>query len=654
MGCSRGMKFMGKYKPYAVRALVASLAVLLFSGIGRAQAPGEEERILDFQSLIEVREDGLLQVTEIITVRSLGVSIKRGIYRDFPTTYSEKFGFTKRVDFNVTGVLRDNMPEPYHTEDQGNGTRLYIGSSSVFLDPGVYTYTITYTTNRQLAFKEDFVELYWNVTGNGWSFPIDHALAEVTLPAGAMGRILSKEGWTGPAGSTEKNYSSRIDARGTVHFETTRPLAAQEGMTLSVRWQRGFVAEPDRQELLSFYVRDNRDVVAGLCGLLLVLLYYFTVWVIAGRDPSRGTIIPLYDSPDRLSPAALRFITEMGYDHRAFAAAVIDMAVRGHLTISDDGGEYTLTRADTAVQGLPPEEKKISEKLFSQGPSITLESKNHSRISSAIKSFKGSLSLQYEKHYFVKNLGLFVPGLVLSVLILVVSFAMAIGTAPEVFILIWLTFWSMGVSVLLIKVVSAWREVLAKQRYRIITAAGALFITLFSIPFVGAEIFVFVYYLTVGSPWTLVILLGVIALNILFYFLLKAPTRAGRKLLDRIEGFKMFLAVAERDRLNAVHRPSLDVSTFERFLPYALALNVENQWAEYFSGILASAEHGGSYSPRWYSGGSWAGLGAAGFASSLGSSFSSAISSSSTAPGSGSGGGGSSGGGGGGGGGGGW
>jgi uncharacterized membrane protein len=118
----------------------------------------------------------------------------------------------------------------------------------------------------------------------------------------------------------------------------------------------------------------------------------------------------------------------------------------------------------------------------------------------------------------------------------------------------------------------------------------------------------------------------------------------------------MYLATAERDMLNAAHPPDKTPELFEKFLPYALALDVENDWAEKFTDVLAQAAMGeGGYSPTWYHGAAWSTMGAAGFTSSFSGSFSSALSSASMAPGSsGSGGGGFSGGGGGGGGGGGW
>jgi uncharacterized membrane protein len=140
---------------------------------------------------------------------------------------------------------------------------------------------------------------------------------------------------------------------------------------------------------------------------------------------------------------------------------------------------------------------------------------------------------------------------------------------------------------------------------------------------------------------------------------LKAPTRAGRGALDKIEGFKLFLTAVDGDRLGRVMPSEKTPEMFEKFLPYALALDVEQAWAEKFSGVLSQAQAGGqdAYSPSWYSGNAWNNMGPNGFVSSLSGSFAGAISSSSSAPGSSSGGGdsgGGSGGGGGGGGGGGW
>ena len=146
-------------------------------------------------------------------------------------------------------------------------------------------------------------------------------------------------------------------------------------------------------------------------------------------------------------------------------------------------------------------------------------------------------------------------------------------------------------------------------------------------------------------------------INWLFYELLKAPTLAGRKLLDKIEGFERYIDVAEKDDLEHKYSGGKTPELFERILPFAIALGIEQKWGKQFDAVFSNtAVTNTGYSPGWYYGSNRQLHNISNFTSSLSSSLTSAITSSSTSPGStsGSGGGGFSGGGGGGGGGGGW
>ena len=176
-------------------------------------------------------------------------------------------------------------------------------------------------------------------------------------------------------------------------------------------------------------------------------------------------------------------------------------------------------------------------------------------------------------------------------------------------------------------------------------------------PFIiGVAFIVAMFWFAGGAPLANFLFIFLyLAMIILFGWLLKAPTLMGRKIMDYIEGFKMYLSVTEKDPLNIRHEPNITHEVFEKFLPFAIALGVENEWGSKFEKQLTATGQE-AYAPAWYSGYRSGHFYPARFTSSLGNSFSSAISSSSTPPGSssGSGGGGSSGGGGGGGGGGGW
>ena len=182
-------------------AILAS--VLLFLHGSSALAANEE--INHYQSEIIVNKDGSLNVTETIRVTATGDKIKRGIYRDFPTRYQKSAFLAIEVPFKILSVTRDGKKEPYHTEKQDNGIRIYIGRKNVRLTPGQYTYQISYWTNFQLGSFNDHDELYWNVTGNGWIFPIARASATVRLPTAVPFDKVTSETYTGKHGAKDDN-----------------------------------------------------------------------------------------------------------------------------------------------------------------------------------------------------------------------------------------------------------------------------------------------------------------------------------------------------------------------------------------------------------------------------------------------------------------
>lgn len=616
-----------------------------------------EEAILDYASEIQIEGDGAMTLRETIRVRAEGNQIKRGIYRDFPTDYKDRLGNLYRVGFTLIAVERDGKREPHHEERHGNGVRIYIGDKDVYLQPGEYSYSLTYRTGRQLGFFAGHDELYWNVTGNGWEFPIKRASARVLLPGAVPADAIRVEGYTGDQGSQEQNYHARVDPEGAALFETTAPLASRQGLTIVVSWPKGHVREPSDGQKAAWFLADNRVAIFAGGGLALLLAYYFMAWSKVGRDPEPGVIIPIYTPPEGLSPAAMRFVVRMGYDDKALSAAIVNMAVTGHLRIEEDAeGEFVLTRQGKESAPLAAGEQAAAKALFAGRDRLEMKQGNHRTFSSAIDAHKKSLKRDYEKRYFLTNGSYLIPGILVSLLVLLVSILSLPGMeqrATAGFLSLWLSIWSAGLFVLLKGAAGAWMNLFRTGRGWI----AAFATTLFAIPFLGGEIGGFIGLWLEGSPVIAFLLIALVAINIAFYEWMKAPTLLGRRLLDRIEGFKNYLEVAEQEELDLGHPPEKTPELFERYLPYAIALDVETQWAGKFEEVLRQAsESGQDLQPAWYRGNHWDSGQATRFASTLGATMSSAISAASTAPGSssGSGGGGSSGGGGGGGGGGGW
>lgn len=642
----------------------AFAAVLACAALAAGPAQAQSERILDYHSDIEVGRDATMVVTETIRVESAGERIRHGIYRDFPTRYTDRFGNHYVVGFRLIQATRDGAAETTRVEDISNGKRIYLGSSSTLLAPGEHTYTITYATNRQLGFFADHEELFWNVTGNGWIFPIERASASVRVEAKIAPDQVQLSGYTGPQGSLAQDLTHSTEPDGTFQFASEHELPPYNGLTIRLVFPKGAFTPPSRREELGYFAQDNRDALIALAGFLIVLLYYTGAWAYAGRDPAPGTIVVQYEPPADFSPGAIRYLTRMGYDNKVFASSIIDMAVRGFLTIRQQAGSYTLYRTEADDRVLAPDEKAAARALFDGGRTeLWLHNENHETISAAIKALKRWLKTTEQKTYFVTNSVYLIPAILFSVLMFVAVFASEGGTKMVLaaFVCFWLSIWSLAVYGLLAGVGRLWKSAMGSSGTKSGTAQ-AVVLSLFSIPFVGGE-FMGLWFLTQAtSSAVAAVLIGTIALHVLFHHLLKAPTRAGRGILDKIAGFKMFLGEVDGDRMNRSIAADTAPQVFEKYLPYALSLDLEQAWAQRFAGVLGRASQGAGassgggpgYSPAWYSGGDWSSMGTTGFASALAGSFSSAVASSSSAPGSSGGGSGGSGGGGGGGGGGGW
>ena len=608
-----------------------------------------EERILSFVSDVTVNADASLTVRETITINSEGSQIKRGIKRDFPTTYRDRFGQRVRVGFEVLGVKRGGRDESFVVESVSNGKSIRIGEADVFLEDGAHRYDISYRTTRQLGFFDNFDELYWNVTGNGWTFAIEEASVIIRLPPGA--RIQQSHEYTGAQGATSNDSAVLADSGSEYRARTMRRLESGEGFTVAIAWQKGIIARPSQSEQTRWWLGDNLGLFALIASILASGLFYLHAWNKVGRDPQRGVIVPLFRPPEGLGPAGTRFVWKRGFDDQAFAAAIVGLGVKGRLRIIDDDGDYVIEKKSNAGPALTGSELLLYDKL----PATTvLKQSNHATVRPLRSALRAALAREYEGVLFLRNLGWFWMGAVISAAGLLLAALLLPGedSVAGLFLVGWSTVWwggILGVGYGVIKGFTGSSGIFNKMK--------SIMAMLFLIPFVFGGVAAPVALLSdMGSPAIMLLIAGAVVhgiMNLVFFYLLRAPTVPGAKILDQIEGFRMYMTTAEEERLKVLHLPEKTPELFERYLPYAMALDCENQWNTKFTAVLAAAAAAGAAAPLWYSGHNW---NSGGFSDSMGSSLASSISSASTAPGSssGSGGGGSSGGGGGGGGGSGW
>ncbi|MEQ9464326.1 MAG: DUF2207 domain-containing protein [Haliea sp.] len=576
--------------------LAGALFLALLSLLPLPAACAEEISRYDVE--VEILESGDLLLTEHITVIAERAKIRKGIYRDFPTRYKDRWGNNVVVGFEVVEVLRDGQPEPWFTENLSNGVRVNTGDDRFLpVFPRAYRFTLRYRTDNQIGFFADHDELYWNAIGTGWAFAIADAKVAVSLPAPVPRDQLSAEGYTGVQGSKAQNYEAVVVAPGQGQWRITRPLSPGEGLTIVLSFPKGVLVEPSPATKLLRWFRDNLGKLMLLALLVPWLAYLVSSWWRVGRDPRRGVIFPRYEIPRGMPPGALRMMRRgLRFDPLCLTADILYCAVAGYFRIAVEDRRWRKDRwslirdAGMPVPAAEALSGRLVKEVFPTGAgtlAVDTEPESQKRLRLARTADAASNKALLEGTFYSSNGGHIVKAVLGYIAIFVVG--MVTTTADS------------------------------------------------------------------GQPFAVAILgFGILPL-VGYIFLIGAPTAAGRQLLDEIDGFVLYLSVAEADDLERLvgpnKQPVLDGERFEQLLPYAVALEVADAWTARFAQAVGQDAAEQFLSRRaWYAGAHSHGLNQ--LTESLSSSFSSSIASSSAPPGSssGSGGGGSSGGGGGGGG----
>jgi len=615
----------------------------------KAAAYNQNREVINhFHSTVHIQPSGAIVVTEAITANCLGEHIRHGIYRDLPVKYQKGLLLSFNPSFKLLDVQIDGNKAPYHTKDLGSYIRIYIGSKDHFISKGLHTFQLTYEMSRMVNYFDNFDELYWNVTGDQWDFPILKAVATVILPKPS--KFLRYASYTGPRGAKDTMAKATEVTDKHITFETSMPIYPKEGFTIAVAWPKGIVYEPSVLLKFFFLLKDNFSLISTILLLICIFLYYLYAWKQVGKDPELGPIVPKFDPPKGTGPAGARFIRQMGFDDKVFATALVDLGVKGAVVIKKDSDGYSVELASRkANRELPDGEDKMLWSLFSSGPIVRLNQSHRKNIVSAKDRLKEALKRRYEKIYFLTNRNYLIPGLVMSVLAMILLALSGKEAIPSLFITAWLSAWSFFSIFLVLTGAKGLKGLFQVPWKQKATVIGNFIFSLFFL--IGLGVGGSFYYMMIG-PVQLFILACIIVINIVFYHLMKAPTMKGAQLLSDLEGFRMFLKTAEAPRLEALTPPDKAPELFERYLPWAMALDVENEWAERFQQYLRQIDKPESYYvPTWYHG-SFHSLSS--LSSDMGTGLNSMISAASISTSSGSGGGGSSGGGGGGGGGGGW
>ncbi|NMA96831.1 MAG: DUF2207 domain-containing protein [Phyllobacteriaceae bacterium] len=571
--------------------LLAALTFLLALAIPALA----REEIRSFAADVTLAVDGSVRVVETVDVNAEGIDIRRGIYRDIPVTMVGPSGNKIRISLDVESVARKGKPEQFRVERMGDFQRIWIGNPDMLLPRGEHRYTITYTMQRMARPSADGDELYWNATGNYWDFPILRSSARVTLPPGAV--IQNMSAYTGVAGSTETAVTITQESDNVATFQTQRALGAGEGMSFAVSFQKGVVAYPEGTDAVLQAISDQRETLLSIGSVILLLLYNFTAWLRVGRDPPKGTIIPLFHPPKDFSPALTNYVQNWGFSKSgwtAMTAAIFSLGVKGLVKIDNVGKTLTVRNTGRKPDEKLPSGEQVLFNYFSQKGSVSFDKANGLDLATKRGELTAAIEQENRSVWFNHNTGFAVFSFVLAA---VMVGAMVFFDVLDPFWMVVAAFLAVIFGIVATVLVSSIRSGNWFQR-----AIIAVWIGAFAINGGGGLLDIFT---SVEINNAAIAAGSLIVISIVFAVLMRAPTVQGRKAMDEIEGFKLYLETAEKNRLNISGEPPLNVERFERILPYAIALGVEKPWSEHFEAELARNAQTGqetSYSPVWYSG----------------------------------------------------
>lgn len=544
---------------------------------------------------IDVHKDATLSVTEEIRIDAFGSG--HGIYRYIPmsgTAYLEKNGELIKVNrkMKIQNVSVEGYE--YHVDTENGNLVIRIGCADTLIrGPQVYRISYDCILYEDLLDTMDF--FYYNVIPQGWETAIPRAQAEVHMPeAPDAGSVFV---YTGSYGAADEGRSTKEISGNTVSI-VSENLDAGEGITVQIDLPNGYFVGAAN-------TRWAIPLLYAICAAAAAVAA--ALWYLAGRDPDVVRTVEFYP-PNGMTPAEAGYLLDGRADKEDLISMILYFADRGYLSIEEKkekkggiGGVFGKEESTFILRKekeLPKEEKVFAATLFDgifeSGGKVSLETLS-GEFYPHYDAAKAELAEAYRREkesrvytrssVFARGAGfLLISAPLISALWLCgVSrydfhagwFALPVGAAALCGCALAFTAYDK-------------KYVYSKAKYRALGFAGYLIAAAAVLAAAGGASFLYGCH----SGALAAALASVIAA--MFTRVMLKRTDRSAAMLGRLLGFKEFIRVAERDRIEKL--AASDPAYFYHILPYAYVFGISDVWAKNFEGIATQP-------PAWYHGG---------------------------------------------------
>ncbi|MFB6181560.1 MAG: DUF2207 domain-containing protein [Candidatus Magasanikbacteria bacterium] len=508
--------------------------VFISSFIFLSPLPLQAEEINNYSVDIKINKDSSINVSESIEY-DFEESSRHGIFRTIPLDAWSGL-LDKKIEISDIKVTDNKGNErPFKILSSLKKKKIKIGDPDKKIS-GIQTYNISYKVDWVLRYLAEKDELYWNAIGSGWDVPIRKAEVIVRTPKKMERSKLTLNCFVGKSGSKESCENTYFVGKNgkvtQITFKHNSTISGSEAFTIITAFPKEIVQEPSQAQLALKLVSDNWTLALPILTIIVMLF----VWYKWGRDRAgRDNVIAQYEPPEGLTPIEIGMLVDEKIGNHDISAQIIYLATQGYLDIGYEKEEGILFDDKKYILKKKKDLKKAEPGFNKKLLGMLFSSKDEVGLSevNSNKIKLGRIKKDISKKLTDSGYYRFNPNKMRGIFILI-AVLLAFGSF----------------------IILSWYP-----------EAYQTFISAFVSSFI---IGIFGYFMTPKS-------------------------KQGTILEEKILGFKEYLSVAEKERLEFHNAPEKNPETFEKFLPYAIAFEVEDQWAQEFDDMYDKK-------PKWYHG----------------------------------------------------